>query len=240
MTTSEIVPVKCKWCNKWIDSKSVKISYHTVNSETKQDLTEYAHTKCDTLKMIETYERTKIITTRLYTAATLEQYDRGRKTVQKLATKINSFDIEYSAYDDNAPEWIDSVVSDMRVIEALEREWEMAVWFGGKLPTYYSLTKNPNPGSLQEFVQKAPYKGYSATVGDNTYHSYTICGRSQFQIECKEHYVNLILDETGTQLCGGIQGIYAPALVAYDLIEQATNDWKAGLIHLKKSDVGII
>ena len=93
------------------------------------------------------------------------------------------------------------------------------------------------PGSLQAFVIAAPLKGYSAKVDDRTYLSYSMAGRSIFQVDADDgQFVSIILDETSPTARGGVRTLRARSETAAGLLTLAAEDWKAGRIEFKPSD----
>jgi len=158
------------------------------------------------------------------------------------------------------------LVGEMEPVMALAREWEKKVWFGGKEPHLDDTTTEPYDGledmgfrqykeddkgrrlpgmlpegSLQAFVLPAEWKGYDAAVEGLNYTSYTMCGRSIFQIEdAKTHdMVSIILDDASPKPRGGIRSIDSTSAKALEMIQRATEDWEAGKISLvHNEDVG--
>lgn len=159
--------------------------------------------------------------------------------------------------------WFDHFLDKMTPVEAIGKEWERAVWFGGEdrseddrytepypgMPGFRQYRENPDgneayssirdavlvPGSLQAFVIPAKYKYYVAQVGELRYNSSTLCGRSIFRIESPDAYVSCILDETSPKARGGLSSIYATSEQAVALFQQAIEDWRAGRIQLVKA-----
>lgn len=166
--------------------------------------------------------------------------------------------------------WFNRLTTQMDSVTAAGKVWEREVWFGGEDrsqdPRYTEpfeglgggwrayLSKPVGhgshfstredvlpPGSLQALVVPAPYKGYECVVGDVKYMSYSIVGRSMFQIENKDARVTYIVDETSPKARGSVQGIEARREDAVMLFLQAVIDWKAGRIQLTQAaDVGLL
>ena len=142
----------------------------------------------------------------------------------------------------------------MKPVEAALKAWERAVWFGDAEPNKDNKVTRPAKyipesreyksdsytlcpeGSLQRFVRRANYKGYRCDVEGISYLSYTMCGRSLFQIERGEDRVTVISDETSPDPRSGLQGIHAKASVAKELLERAVADWREGKIKLVRND----
>ena len=181
------------------------------------------------------YMASRVIRTHLWTEASLDTY-RNKE---------------------DAPKWAQELVDSMERVGELQKKFQKEVWFNGQEPhkdddltkpwregeewddmRSYKKGQLPPEGSLQRFVVQASWKGYKAQVGGVKYLSYTICGRSCFQIEDDVALVNLIFDEDSPSPRGGIQGIHATEEQAAALIEQAISDWKGGRMNLEP-DTGV-
>jgi hypothetical protein len=230
----------CRTCGKPISENDPHLTYH---QDGRPD--EYGCTTCDTLRRVGEYQRTGVVTTQLWTDATLINYD-----------------VEHGKGP--GPSWAAQIVAAMSPVEGLGREWERQVWFGGEdrsqddryTEPYKGLEdmghrqykKKPEghgtnssiredalpPNSLQAFVIPAEWKGYEAVVDGLKYMSYTLCGRSIFQIEDAKtgHFVSMITDEDSPTPRGGIRSIQATPAEATTFLIQAVADWKAGKIKL--------
>lgn len=218
---------------RWV--KHFRVDAASVDTEVTYSCEEH-----DDERRIKEYRETGILTTRLSMVAALEAYRWGKR----------------SAVGDTS--WFEYFQAEMgRVTEAF-KVWEREVWFGGETPELdpdrvrpYSerLTdilaykcdatgrKLATKGSLQAFVLDAKWKGYRANVANTVYLSYTMCGRSIFQIDDSNGaMVTLILDEDSPTARGGIQGIQCTADKGVTLINKAVEDWKAGRITLVQNE----
>lgn len=187
------------------------------------------------------FVKSRVLHTRLINDATLEQYDRKRLYGLR-------HDQPYSPGTPLA--WFDTFCDDLAAVHAEAKLWERAVWFGGTEPDRDdTLTEDDQYGfrnykegvkpkaGLQAFVDAAEYKGYKAKVGDVEYLSYTMCGRSIFQIDAPDDVsVGIILDEDSPSARGGIKSISATRDQAIALIRQAISDWQAGKIKLEHGE----
>ena len=203
----------------------------------------YACEKHETEHRVDEFMKTRVLTTGLIMSAALS-HDRRRRD---LGIKLDE------PFNPTKKLWFDEFMADHDRVGVALKLWEREVWFGGKEPhldntmtrpyknmpefrEYIDKTKLPE-GSLQAFVGPAKYKGYRADVDGKTYLSYTMCGRSIFQIETANGtMVGIILDENSPTPRGGIKGIHATADQAIALIAQAIVDWKEGKINLVHSD----
>lgn len=212
---------------------------------------EYACRKHDKEQRVKEFKDTGVLTTGLMTEAYLDQDDRRRALGQPIGD-----------YCVNTKLWFDDFVAKCDAVNAVAKRWEREVWFGGQfpdlddkvtksddglLPRYreYRNKKTGMPeGSLQAFVQAAEWKGYRADVGAGdsggpvTYLSYTMCGRSIFQVDDDVNNVSvgIILDEDSPSPRGGIKSIHATAEQAVALLQRAVLDWKAGRINFEHKD----
>lgn len=212
---------------------------------------EYACEPCYYHQKKEEFLSTGVLTTRLLCKATLDAMDRKRSL--GLLSRDN--------YPPGTPlQWFDEFCADLARVEGEVAIWQRQVWFGGKHPELDSTVTEPYSknmpdevaykrkrgeiikgcipeGSLQAFVCGAKWQGYSAKVDGVTYLSYTICGRSLFQVDAEDGAsVGIILDETSPKARGGIQSIDATADRAIALLQQAVADWQAGRIQLTHDD----
>lgn len=215
------------------------ITYYAVDKEGSTSET-YACREHDLEKRVQEYAETGNTITSLWTEAAL------------LSARA-----EYK-YGAVVPAWATTMVGDMEHVSALGKERERAVWFGGGEPHEDDTMSEPYPGlglphkryqkgiqgiqgSLQAFIRPAKWKGYQAEVDGVDYLSYSMCGRSVFQINDKEtgSYVSMIMDENSPRPLGGVRSINATPTEAIALFKRAIADWQAGKINLVHSeDVG--
>lgn len=249
METTTESPKVCRHGGHVIDEQRGWVTH--VQTDDKGERTrpdEYSCTFHDDLKRVEEYERTRVLRTGLITLAVLEQ-DRRRR-----ALGLRYDDV----YAPTIKLWFDHFMADLERVNVAAKVWEREVWFGGETPDSdpkrvepYSENmpdtlaykrdakgkiklKHVPKRSLQAFVLPAQYKGYRCDVDGLTYLSYTMCGRSIFQIDDDANgtSVGIILDEDSPTARGGIKSIDATADQAVDLIERAVANWKAGRIVL--------
>lgn len=225
--------------------------YHTDADGNPDKPDEYACAKHDKEQRVKEFKATKVLTTRLMTEAYLDQNDRMR-----------ALGLTDGNYHPTTKLWFDDFVAECDAVGVAAKRWEREVWFGGQFPdlddevtksddgllpryrTYRNKKTGLPKGSLQAFVIPAQYKGYRADVGagdsggPRTYLSYTMCGRSIFQIDddVNDVSVGIILDEDSPSARGGIKSIHATGKQAIALIQRAVSDWQAGLIKWEHKD----
>ena len=211
-------------------------AYVTLYEEGKPDRYEclaHAHER-----YLREYAQSKLLTTQLLQLASLEKYRPMPILNQRALLEISQASV---------------------LIQAAIKTWEATVWFGGDQPWLDSKRVENNghfisykkvngkiptdalpPNSLQAFVIPAPWKGYQAQVGTLLYRSYTICGRSLFQIEEGDYFLSICCDETSPQPRSGLQGIQATLPDALRFLERAVADWKGGVIRLEHEEQGLL
>lgn len=194
-------------------------------------------------KVVTEYLETGVIVTHLWTAAILSWYDKSQG-IEK---------------PDWAP-WMGRLMTEMETVEAAGKAFQAAVWFGGQEPwndpsltepfpgfqelqqykkdAYGKRIKHGIPGSLQAFVLAAEYHGYSSTVGNHEYISYSMAGRSIFQVSKPStgHYVSFIFDETSPNPRGGVRSIHAHPKEAVRMFTHAILNWQEGKIQLVQGE----
>jgi hypothetical protein len=209
------------------------VTYYVVDKKTGETTSEtYGCREHDLEQRVKEYLDTGNIVTSLWTEAAIL--------------------VERAKYDKaEAPLWAQTLVLAMEPVTVMGKEWERVVWFGGGKPHEDDSMSMPYPGlglpdkayregiqgiegSLQAFVRPAEWKGYSAEVDGLEYLSYTMCGRSVFQINDKEtgSYVSMIMDEDSPSPRGGIRSINATPAEAIALFTKAIQHWQAGMINL--------
>lgn len=197
----------------------------------------------------DTFLKDRILTTRLMLTASLDR-DRRRRA---LGLRLDD------NYAPSTKMWFDHFMADYDRVDEAFKLWEREVWFGGQTPHLDDAVTKPYPdmpefrqyidkrtgapkGSLQAFVIPAEWHGYEAVMEDwdgVTYLSYTIAGRSIFQINAADARVGYCLDESSPTPRGGIQSLYCTADRAVALITRAITDWKYGKVTFVHSkDVG--
>lgn len=252
-TATETTPKLCRYGNHPIDEQKRFTTFFSVGEDGKE--TEPQMYACEVhhlMHRIQEFKDTRVLTTGLMTEAFLAMADR------KHALGLHSGD----PYREDPPKmWFDEFVDATDTVDAAVKRWEREVWFGsqhpdkdnkitqddGDLPryrTYKNKKTGPPKGSLQAFVIPAQYKGYRADVpaGDSggplTYLSYSMCGRSIFQIDDDVNNVSvgIILDEDSPSPRGGIKMVAGRMGQIIDLIERSILDWKAGRIKWEHKD----
>lgn len=215
------------------------ITYYRRLDDTTEE--EFACRQHDLEHRARNYEESGVITTSLLMQAML----------------IHSDKVRGKEPSDWAP-WVDRMMREIEPVWRVGKEWERAVWFGGHEPDKDDAVTEPAPydgrqyrevrgrlklpkGSLQAFVIPAEFKGYSAMVDGLKYISYTIAGRSVFQVEDGAGaVVSMIMDETSCHPRGGLQAIGARSEQAVEMFQRAIADWQSGRITLSANDgVGI-
>jgi hypothetical protein len=183
------------------------------------------------------YLKDRVLTTRLMMTASLER-DRRRRALGL------QWDEPYTP---STKLWFDHFMADYDRVDEAFKLWEREVWFGGKEPHKDDTVSRPYPdmpefrqyidkrkgapaGSLQAFVILAQYHGYRADVDGVAYLSYSIAGRSVFQIDAGDVSVGYCLDEDSPTPRGGIQSLSCTADRAVTLITRAITDWKDGKV----------
>lgn len=228
------------------------ITYYVVGQDGETKSETYACRDHDQEHRVAKYLESGILTSALMTEAVLSEDRQDRVWEGKCPTKEM---------------WFNRYMRELRAVEAVGKEWEQLVWFGGAEPHLDDERTHPYPGlgepyrqyrqkppghnshfctdiaavpegSLQAFVIAARYKGYVANVGDIEYLSYSMCGRSIFQIGDTKtgHFVSFILDETSPSPRGGIRSIHALPDEAVAMFKQAITDWQQGKINLVQGD----
>lgn len=243
----------CRYGNHVIDETDRRgfTTFYSVDEEgnpTKPD--EYACHDHDKDHRVKQYLDTGVLTTALMTEAYMDQHDRMR-----------ALGVTEENYKPRVRFWFDRFVEECDRVHAAAKLWEREVWFGGKSPDKDDTLTEPYPGlgppdrayrkgakppegSLQAFVHAAKFKGYRADVptGDSggplTYLSYTMCGRSIFQVDDDVNgtSVGVILDEDSPQPRGGIKSVTGTADQAVALLLRAILDWKAGRVKFEHKD----
>lgn len=243
-------PKICRYGNHPIDEQERFTTFFSVGEKgepTKPE--EYACEGHYLQHRIQEFKDTRVLTTSLMTEAYLAMADR------KHALGLHSND----PYRVDTPKlWFDEFTDAADTVDVAVKRWERQVWFGGQHPDkdnkvtkgtkgseglsgyreYRNKKTGAPKGSLQAFVIPAQYKGYRADVpaGDNggplTYLSYTMCGRSIFQIDDDVNNVSvgIIVSEDEPSPRGGIKMVSGRMGQIIDLIERSILDWKAGRI----------
>jgi len=240
----------CTLCGNLIPDEAPFITTVSINTSTGDRRETFTHDECDFLRRKADYADTGVIRSKLWLDAALIHQGREFKNV-----KLRS------AHRDGP--WVDKVIGEMAPIEEIAKEWEQVVWFGGQTPweddtvtepypglpehmgcRSYKDEQGPPPGSLQEFVVNATYKGYGAKVEGIQYLSYSMCGRSIFQIAPEgqeDTYISIILDETSAVPRGGVNKLQATPSMALELVQTAIQHWEDGKIKLEHGeDIGFL
>jgi hypothetical protein len=111
------------------------------------------------------------------------------------------------------------IAEDSEKLQALAKRFEKEVWFAG----------------LQELLSKSTMKGASAYHEDLGILTYCMCGRCMITFEVKNsHSVTLITDETSNESRTGIQGVCATLEQASDLIINAIQAYRTGMLDFKE------
>lgn len=249
-STHTRAPKLCRHGGHNIDEAAGYVAFYPADSTDTVEPDEYACREHDEERRVAEYTKTQVLRTSLISRAVLDQDDRRR-----------ALGLPRMEYNPAIKLWFDDFCDDLECVNDAAKVWEREVWFGGEHPERdprrvepysenqpetlaYRRNKHGSPraellpvGSLQAFVVPAEYKGYKAEVEDRTYLSYTMCGRSIFQIDRADGtFVSIILDEDSPEARGGVRSIDATAEQAIVLIKQAIADWKGGRIHLVHSD----
>lgn len=235
-------PVKvCRYKGHAIDENDRCYTFYTVKDD-ESVLDSYACEKHEMEQRVEDFMKDRVLRTGLIVTASLER-DRRRRA---LGLRWDE------PYTPSTKLWFDYFMDDYDRVDEAFKQWEREVWFGGKEPhkddavtrpyldmpefrQYINKRTGPPAGSLQAFVIPAQYHGYRADVDGVTYLSYSIAGRSIFQIDAGGDSVGYCLDEDSPTPRGGIQSLSCTADRAVTLITKAIADWKEGKVTLKHS-----
>lgn len=217
--------------------------YNIVDGEVAQEPTSYECGKHASERRIADFLQTRTLTTGLIVEASLDR-DRRRRALGIPWDGV---------YNPSIKMWYDHFMADCDRVDETFKLWEREVWFGGQAPHLDDTVTEPYPdmpefrqyidkkkgapaGSLQAFVIPAKRQGYKAEVDGTTYLSYTIAGRSIFQIDRGDVSIGYCLDETSPTPRGGVQSLSCTADQAVALITRAISDWKEGKIVFQPSD----
>ena len=241
-------PVKvCRYGGHDIDENDRFYTFYTVvDGRAEEDSTPntYACEKHETEHKVEEFLKDRVLRTSLMVTASLAR-DRRRRD---LGLRWDE------PYTPSIKLWFDHFMDDYDRVDEAFKLWEREVWFGGQTPhlddavtkpyadmpefrQYIDKKKGAPAGSLQAFVIPAKWHGYRADMWDGvTYLSYTIAGRSIFQIDAPDVSLGYCLDETSPTPRGGIQSLSCTADRAVTLITRAIADWKDGKVTFAHSD----